>query len=326
MKANVNIKRLICIGIVCVIAIMGILVAISNYALNIACLPDSPRRNNLDMCMEEVFGRYPDMRQWRDSLLENELWRDTFIVANDGLKRHAYILTHNEDDSIPGATVMVHGYCDNSARMMRYYYLHYEMLHRNCLVPDLYGHGKSEGEDVRFGWLDRLDVANIWLPMAHNLWPDLNIVQHGLSMGGATTMMTSGEDIPDSLRLIGFIEDCGYNNTYELLCNKMSEEVGLPAFPFMNITNWLCELRFGWKMSDADAQKQLAKCKHPMLFIHGDADTYVPFYMLEKNYNAKTQGYKEMWIAPGSEHAESIHDHWEEYISRVSAYIQRIEL
>lgn len=324
MKANVNVKRYIIIGIGTIVAILAIIIAVSNYALNMACLPDNPRRNNLDMCMEEIFNKYPDMRQWRDSLLNNGLWRDTFIVAEDGLRRHAYILTQDRD-SVPGATVVVHGYCDNSARMMRYYYLHYEKLHRNCLIPDLYGHGLSEGKNVRFGWLDRLDVANIWLPMAHNLWPDMNIVQHGLSMGGATTMMTSGEEIPDSLRLIGFIEDCGYNNTYELMCGKMNEEVGLPSFPFMNFTNWLCNLRFGWKMSDADAEKQLAKCKRPMFFIHGDADTYVPFYMLEKNYNAKTQGYKEKWIAPGSEHAETIHDHWEEYIERVDAYIKTIE-
>lgn len=335
MDANVKTKRYIQISICSIVAILAIITAISNYALNMACLPDNPRRNNLDMCMEEVFHRYPDMRQWRDSLLENGLWRDTFIVADDGLKRHAYILTHNVDTIIndndtalvgpKGSTVVVHGYCDNSARMMRYYYLHYQMLHRNCLVPDLYGHGLSEGKNVRFGWLDRLDVANIWLPMAHNLWPELNLVQHGLSMGGATTMMTSGEEIPDSLRLIGFIEDCGYNNTYELMCGKMNEEVGLPAFPFMNVTNLLCKLRFGWTMSEADAEKQLAKCKRPMFFIHGDADTYVPFYMLEKNFAAKTQGYKEKWIAPGSEHAESIHDHWDEYIERVDAYIKKIE-
>ena len=324
MKANVKIKRYILIGIGTIVATLAIIIAISNYALNMACLPDNPRRNDLNMCMEEIFHKYPDMRQWRDSLIENGLWRDTFVVADDGLHRHAYILTQN-CESVPGATVVVHGYCDNSARMMRYYYLHYEKLHRNCLVPDLYGHGLSEGKNVRFGWLDRLDVTNIWLPMAHKLWPDMNIVQHGLSMGGATTMMTSGEEIPDSLRLIGFIEDCGYNNTYELMCGKMNDEVGLPAFPFINFTNWLCDLRFGWKMSEADAEKQLAKCKRPMFFIHGDADTYVPFYMLQKNYDAKTQGYKEMWAAPGSEHAESIHDHWEEYVKRVDAYIKKIE-
>lgn len=285
------------------------------------------------MCMEEVYSKYPDMRQWRDSLVAEGLWRDTFVVADDGLMRHAYILTHkpvaNDADSSliapTGSTVMIHGYCDNSARMMRYYYMHYEMLHRNCLVPDLYAHGLSEGENIRFGWLDRLDVANIWLPMAHSLWPELDMIQHGLSMGAATTMMTSGEDIPDSLRLIGFIEDCGYNSTYTQLSEKIKTEVGLPAFPFIDAADILCKWRFGWTMRESDAEKQLAKCKRPMLFIHGDADTYVPFYMLQKNYDAKTQGYKEMWIAPGSEHAQTIHDHWDEYIVRTKNFIEKCE-
>lgn len=329
-------KRFIYIIFLTLFLLVVIVFYVGNYALNIACLPDNPRRNNLEMCMDEVFSKYPEMREWRDSLVANDLWRDTFLVADDGYRRHAYILSHRSDTIIndnndttvlvpTGATVVVHGYCDNSARMMRYYYLHYQELHRNCLVPDLYGHGLSEGENVRFGWLDRLDLTKIWLPMAHNLWPDLDIIQHGLSMGGATTMMTSGEEIPDSLCLKGFIEDCGYNNTYQLLSEKIKAEVGLPAFPFLDAADLLCQWRFGWSMKEADSEKQLAKCKLPMLFIHGDADTYVPYYMLQKNYDAKKQGYKEMWIATGSEHAESIHDHYDEYISRVKNFIKTIK-
>lgn len=339
MNKSVKNKRLFLVLFLTIFLLLCIIFSIGNYALNVACLPDSPRKNNLEMCMEEVFNKYPEMRSWRDSLLEAGLWRDTFVTAEDGLKRHAYILTHNIDTvyfdketgddydllGAYGATVVVHGYCDNCARMMRYYYLHYEVLHRNCLVPDLYSHGLSEGENIRFGWLDRLDLTKIWLPMTHNIWPDLNIVQHGLSMGGATTMMTSGEEIPDSLNLIGFIEDCGYNSTYEQLSEKIKTEVGLPAFPFLDAADILCKWRFGWSMKESDAEKQLAKCTRPMLFIHGDADSYVPFYMLQKNYDAKTQGYKEMWVAPGSEHAQSIHDRWEDYISHVKNYIATIE-
>lgn len=336
MKTNRRKISLFKIALLVIFLLLVIVFSVGNYALNLACLPDNPRRNNLDMCFEEVFKSYPEMRAWRDSLISNHLWRDTFLVAEDGYRRHAFILTHRTDTIVSadndttlvgpeGATVMIHGYCDNSARMMRYYYMHYQDLHRNCLVPDLYGHGLSEGENVRFGWLDRLDVKNIWLPMAHNLWPDLDIIQHGLSMGGATTMMTSGEDIPDSLRLIGFIEDCGYNNTFQLLSEKIKTEAGLPAFPFIDAANILCQWRFGWSMKEADAEKQLAKCKRPMFFIHGDADTYVPFYMLQKNYDAKIQGYKEMWVTKGSEHAESIHNYYEEYLTRVKKYLETIK-
>jgi len=319
MKMSFRSRKIITVFIGCLILILTIIFSVANYALNVACLPDNPRRNNLEMCMEEVYEKYPDMRQWHDSLCQQGFWRDTFIIASDGLKRHAYILNHPEPT---GSTVFIHGYCDNSARMMRYYYMHYEKFHRNCLVPDLYGHGLSEGKDVRFGWLDRLDVANIWLPMAHNLWPDLHLLQHGLSMGAATTMMTSGEELSDSLNLIGFIEDCGYNSTYQQLSEKIVTEVGLPAFPFLTAADLLCKWRFGWSMTESSAEKQLAKCKRPMLFIHGDADSYVPFYMLKINYDAKTQGYKEMWIGKGSEHAESIHDHWDEYVAHCASFIQ----
>ena len=45
------------------------------------------------------------------------------------------------------------------------------------------------------------------------------------------------------------------------------------------------KLRAGYDL-EASAVKQVEKSKTPMLFIHGDADTFVPFEMLDEVYNA----------------------------------------
>ena len=50
---------------------------------------------------------------------------------------------------------------------------------------------------------------------------------------------------------------------------------------------------------------QVAKCERPMLFIHGDADDYVPFDNLQMVYDAKKKGYKEKYVCPGAVHANS---------------------
>lgn len=304
-----------------IIVLSAILTTAAWFTLDYAVHPTDNHTRDYDYWSARVYNAYPELEQWFDSLQANGLMRDTIVEDANCLRRHALILEH--DSLATGATVMVHGYTDNCIDMMRYYYMHYEVLHRNVIVPELYAHGRSDGEDVRFGWLDRLDCSQIWLPMAHNLWPQLNIVQHGLSMGGATTMMTSGEVFEDSLRIIGFIDDCGYTDTYSLFKCKMKDEFNLPSFPILNIADWLCGYLYGWRPSESSALTQLAKCQRPVLFIHGDQDDYVPTSMVYECYEAKAQGYRELWVAPEAKHAASIHKHWDEYCQRVAAFIDR---
>ena len=44
------------------------------------------------------------------------------------------------------------------------------------------------------GWLDRLDIIS-WINWIIEQDPDAQIVLHGVSMGAATVMMTSGESL-----------------------------------------------------------------------------------------------------------------------------------
>ena len=62
-----------------------------------------------------------------------------------------------------------------------------------------------------------------------------------------------------------------------------------------------------------------------MLFIHGGNDDFVPTDDIYDNYEAKVKGYKEMWIAPGSEHAESYRDYPEEYTAHVRDFLARVK-
>lgn len=316
-------KALIIVVTIVVVAALAVLCYLGNAGLEYAVRPEvNLGRSPQDTLLAKVYHRYPEMEQWRDSLLEHHLWRDTMITAQDGYKRHAIILVH---DSVPqGASVMVHGYTDCAILMMRYFYLHYEVLGRNVIVPELFGHGLSEGDNIRFGWKDRLDLTQIWLPLAHKLWPDLKIVEEGLSMGAATTMMVSGEDIPDSLNVVAFIEDCGYCSTWEQLKYSLQQESGKSPFPILYMANLICNIKYGWDMKESSAETQLAKCKRPMLFIHGDADDFVPTWMVYRNYEAKTQGYKELYIVPGAAHARSIHNDWDNYVKHVKDFIQKV--
>ena len=61
-----------------------------------------------------------------------------------------------------------------------------------------------------------------------------------------------------------------------------------------------------------------------MLFIHGDADDFVPFKHLKRNYDAKTKGYKEMWVTEGAVHANSYAKYPEEYKQHVKDFLQKV--
>ena len=54
----------------------------------------------------------------------------------------------------------------------------------------------------------------------------------------------------------------------------------------MNVSSLICKLRAGYYLKDGASIDAVKKSKVPMLFIHGDDDCFVPYYMLDELYNA----------------------------------------
>ena len=93
------------------------------------------------------------------------------------------------------------------------------------------------------GWHDRKDVL-MWVDKIIEMDPDSDIVLYGVSMGGATVMMTSGEDLPDNVKCI--VEDCGYTSAWDEFEYQLKELFGLPSFPLLNTANNITMLRAGY--------------------------------------------------------------------------------
>ena len=101
----------------------------------------------------------------------------------------------------------------------------------NVLLPDLRAHGESEGKYIGMGWLDRKDALK-WIDLIVETDPEAEIVLHGVSMGGATVMMTAGEALPDNVK--GIVEDCGYTSVWDIFADELDYLFGLPTFPLLN--------------------------------------------------------------------------------------------
>lgn len=117
-----------------------------------------------------------------------------------------------------------------------------------------------------------------------------------------------------------FVEDCGYTGVWDEFSKELKSSFGLPAFPLLYTASWLCDLKYGWNFREASSLAQVAKCRLPMLFIHGDADDYVPTWMVRPLFEAKP-GDKELWLVPGAGHAAFYRDNREEYTRRVGEFV-----
>ena len=326
------------------IAVLVVLVGVclfcaANYLINYSLkTPDLARTHQTDTLFSNMRNDYPQTVQWLDSLQEHHLLRDTFVLSRvDGSKLHAVYV--RAKTPTPKTAVLLHGYTDCYIKMLPIGYLYNNDLNYNILVMDHHAHGQSEGDAIQMGWLDRLDVLN-WMKLAHDLFSvpgaEAELVVHGISMGGATTMFVSGEvegrgpgaqleavrDILPMPYVKCFVEDCGYSSVWNEFAGQLDEQFGLPTFPILNIASWVCDLRYGWNFTESSAESQVSLCTLPMLFIHGDADTFVPTAMVHQVYAAKSEP-KELWITPGVPHAWSYKMFPEEYTQKVKTFVDK---
>lgn len=222
------------------------------------------------------------------------------VVSKDKLKLNLYADTYYNAKADHKWAIVAHGYTADSAHMTRFIRKFFEKGY-SVLAPDLRGHGKSEGEYIGMGWHDRLDML-LWIDQIIEKDPKAKIVLFGISMGGATVMMTAGEELPDNVKAI--VEDCGYSSVSDEFIYQLEVLFGLPEFPVINAANTITKLRAGYDLYEASAVKQVANSKTPILFIHGDQDTFVPFTMLDELYEA-AKVEKEKLIIPGAGHGEA---------------------
>ena len=247
--------------------------------------------------------------------------RDTTMLSpNDGLPLHA--LYRRADKPTTHTVFLMHGYTGNAATMLNMALFYSQELGCNVFLPDFHAHGLSQGRMRQMGWLDRHDMV-AWMRMANQLFSldgrETQMLVTGVSMGGATTMMVSGEVESQGLSFVKcFVEDCGYTNVYD----QFHDVVKGRFTAFLNWANHRCRRKYGWDFREASSVNQLANCHLPMLFIHGGADTYVPTRMVHEVYDAKREGIKELWIPQRVEHAQSFGKQNKEYRQRVKAFAE----
>lgn len=234
-----------------------------------------------------------DAQKW---LEEKSNYSDKYIESYDKLQLHSYVVTQNSNKW----AIVVHGYGGSGKLMSDKSKYFYDMGY-NVLIPDLRGHGKSEGDYIGMGWKDRLDIIS-WINFIIKENPNAEIVLHGTSMGAATVLMTSGENLPSNVKAI--VADCAYTSAWDEFSYQLETYLKVPSYYILNVTNMVTKLKAGYSLKEASALECVKKATVPILFIHGDKDKFVPYSMMDKLYDA-TNSPKEKLTIDGGEHANS---------------------
>lgn len=293
----------------CITATVGGSFYMVNYALK-------PTKNRADTALKfkQVCRHYPEVKPWMDSLRQHHAITDTFLYMSTGERHHAYIIRHQLDNH--RMAVLLHGWRDQGMGMMMFARIYEQLLGYDVIVLDLHAHGLSEGKRIGMGWRERKDVVE-WMER----FKTDTMVVHGISMGAALTMNVSGEQMPEGIRSVKFVEDCGYTSVWDEFKYELKEEFGLSPFPLLYAADIICRLQEGWGFQEASSLKQVAQCRYPMLFIHGDDDHFVPSEMVHPLFKNK-KGEKELWITKGTHHGCSYRDYPKEYVQHLRDFLK----
>lgn len=219
-------------------------------------------------------------------------------ISPRGERLHAVLIPNENHSNV--WVIQLHAHKDTAGKngpvLRKFYEFGY-----NLLCPHLNGHGESETTYVSMGWRDRLDVLT-WIDYLIREYENPQIILHGISMGGTTVMMTTGEPLPKNV--ICAIEDCGFTSLWDEFSAVMYDryDSGVPLM--LNALETVTRVRSGFSLKEASSLEQLKKSQTPTLFIHGENDDFVPFWMLYCLYDAAACE-KEYLTVPHASHAEN---------------------
>ena len=280
------------------VGVTGSLVALGNllYSKAVAASPKDENRT-------ERWPVYQEGREWARAAVD---FRTLTIPAGDDLILWAAMALSKTESH--RWVICVHGYRDCHEGMGAFG-KHYAELGWNVLLPDHRGHGNSQGNYVGWGYDERLDLV-AWINYIIRRDPEAQIVLHGVSMGAATVLMTTGGPLQEHVKAA--VSDCGYTSAEEELKHTVTrlsrKSLGIPALPFSVLFSALRKItlrRAGFDLRDAAPIDAVTHSRTPTLFIHGVCDEVVPPAMMGKLYEAARCPKRFLWV-PDADHADAL--------------------
>lgn len=193
---------------------------------------------------------------------------DAYFTAADGTKLHGWYVPVED----PVAVVLFcHGNGGNLTHREDLMWAMQRYVGASVLVFDYRGYGRSEGSPSEQGVLSDARAARAWLAQRTGI-AEKDVVLMGESLGGAVAVDLAANDGARALVL---------EDTFSSL-----PDVAAVHYPWLPV-RWLMRSRL-------DSLAKISKYHGPLLMVHGDADSIVPYALGEKLFAAANE--PKQWI------------------------------
>ena len=171
------------------------------------------------------------------------------------------------------------------------------------LLFDLRAHGRSDGEHLSLGSLERGDVrAAVDVLLDRGLLPG-RIGLHGTSYGAALSILAAAE-----IAEIGaVIADSAYADPRDLMASQVERRTRVPGFIAASLLRpgieGAARLLYGLDLAALAPERVVARiAPRPVLFIHGELDSVVPQEHAKRLNDHAANAAAELWILDGMRH------------------------
>ena len=222
------------------------------------------------------------------------------ITAEDGTKLIGHLYRHPDAKR---TILAMHGWRSGWARDFGMVADFWHQNGCNVLYAEQRAQGESGGEYMGFGMLERYDCLDWVHYLCRNGFDDKPMYLAGVSMGGATVLMSAAFDLPPCVK--GIMADCAFTSAQDIWKHVARNNIrmaytGLHAL----IASDICKRKIQLGSADFTTIEAMKESRVPVLFVHGTDDCFVPVEMTYENYKA-CSAEKRLFVVPGADHGMS---------------------
>jgi fermentation-respiration switch protein FrsA (DUF1100 family) len=245
-------------------------------------------------------------------------WEEVRFPTPDGLELASWFLPPGAEGD--GATlIFLHGARNNREEMLA----QAAMLHRHgygALLPDMRGHGESEGTLSTLGYAEVEDLRGAMAYLQTR--PEVNGERIGVvghSMGGAVAIRGAAR-IPE-IRVV--VAQSAYTSVEDNVATGVRAFMRLPPFLFARVVIWFGERETGLYIRQVRPIDDVAHiAPRAILIVQGELDPAVPPENGIRLYEAAGQP-KALYLVPGAGHGGFMRVQPREFERRVVGFLDR---
>lgn len=216
--------------------------------------------------------------------------------------------------------IFFHGYRSGALRDGNGILLYAHRMGYNALLVDQRGHGKSGGKAITFGIKERYDCLD-WIRYANRRFGEnTEIILAGISMGAATVLMAADLGLPANVK--GIMADCPYSTPKEIL-QVVMKQMKFPVTVTYTAVRLGAKAFGGFDIEEHSPIEAMKNCSIPVLFVHGDADYFVPCEMSRKCYEV-CNAEKKLVLVKDAAHGMSYCVDGELYEKEITEFLDKV--